>query len=604
MISVETSWVNAVDGVLAAVLFPVAIAILVSGIDDLTLDFVCLYHWLRSRWSRAGAAAPTLEELHRALEKRLAIFVPCWHESPVIAKMIEHNISAINYKSYDFFIGAYPNDEPTLEAVRDLENRFSQVHLAICPHDGPTSKADCLNWIYQRMLLFEEEHGLQFEAVITHDAEDLIHPDSLPITNFYLEAYDMVQIPVLALPTPFRKITHGIYIDEFSEFQLKDMRVREMMGSFIPSNGVGTAYSREALQQLAEKEGNRIFEPGCLTEDYENGMRLHRLGCRQIFVPLRRGPNGFIATREYFPSTLASAIRQRTRWVTGIALQTWERHGWSGHRAQVYWFWRDRKGLVGNPLSLASNLLFLCGFITWLHARIYGHPWGLSQEQFHPVLLAGTLALQALHLTIRIVCVTRLYGWHCALGVPVRVVWGNYVNALATCRAIGRYLAARVRHEPLVWVKTEHAYPSRNALFQHKRRLGEILVGSGYVTEADLVRALASQPPGVRIGEHLVQLGILTEDSLYEALSLQQSLPAGRLNPFEISRQVARSLPRRIIRDWKILPFRIADGSIFLASPEIPNDDLSRRLQGFTRMTLQFRLITPQNFAELARTLL
>ena len=58
---------------------------------------------------------------------------------------------------------------------------------------------------------------------------------------------------------------------------------------------------------------------------------------------------------------------------------------------------------------------------------------------------------------------------------------------------------ARLRYEPLVWLKTEHAYPSRNALMEHKRKLGEILVGSDYVSEIDLTRALGRQPAGMRL---------------------------------------------------------------------------------------------------------
>jgi hypothetical protein len=85
---------------------------------------------------------------------------------------------------------------------------------------------------------------------------------------------------------------------------------------------------------------------------------------------------------------------------------------------------------------------------------------------------------------------------------------------------------------------------------------------------------------------------------------LQQSLPAGRLEPWVISSQVARALPRRVVRDWRVLPFRISSGSMFLASPEIPTDDLARILRGFTRLSLRFHLVTPQNFDELAERLL
>jgi bacteriophage N4 adsorption protein B len=270
----------------------------------------------------------------------------------------------------------------------------------------------------------------------------------------------------------------------------------------------------------------------------------------------------------------------------------------------VYWFWRDRKGLFGNPLSLFSNFLFAYGVLTWLAARMAGGGWGLAKYSLHPALLAVTLAIQVIQSTVRMACVGRLYGSVFALGVPLRTVCGNWINSRATFRAVFGYLRARIRHEPLVWLKTEHAYPSRSALLEHKRKLGEILAGSDYLAEADLQDALETQPAGVRLGEYLVELGKITEDDLYEALSLQQSLPSGRLEPWVISTSVARSLPRRVVRDWKVLPFRISAGSLFLASPEVPTDELSRVIRGFTRLSLRFHLVTPENFEELAESLL
>jgi adsorption protein B len=454
------------------------------------------------------------------------------------------------------------------------------------------------------MLLFEEQQGLQFDIVVTHDAEDLIHPDAFEHINAYADRFEMIQIPVLPLPTPFRNFVHGIYCDEFAEWQIKDMQARQIMGSFVPSNGVGTGFTRQALERLATAEHNLIFEPACLTEDYENGLRLHKLGCAQVFVPLSRMSGGMIATREFFPRTARSAIRQRTRWIMGIGLQSWERHGWRGSFAEVYWFWRDRKGLIGNPLSLFTNFLFGYGLLTWLGTRLSGLPWGLGRHALHSNLLLITLLIQIVQSSVRMTCTGRLYGALFALGVPLRAICANWINTVATLRAISGYLRARIRHEPLVWLKTEHAYPSRNALVEHKRKLGEILVGSAYVDEDDFRKALATQPAGMRIGEYLVKLGNISQDDLYEALSLQQSLPAGRLEPFEISAAVARALPRHVIRDWRVLPFRIAAGSMFLASPEIPTDELSRTVGGFTRLALRFHLVTPSNFEELADSLL
>lgn len=598
MLSQLASWTAQVDTLLAYLLPPLAVAILISGVDDIVLDLFCLYHFVRSRFS----ARPSTTDPRTIPRKRVAIYVPCWRESEVIGRMIEHNLAAIDYKPYDFFIGAYPNDDPTIAVIRELESRFPQVHLAVCPHPGPTSKADCLNWVYQRMLLFEEERGVRFDVLMTHDAEDLIHPDSLLTINLHIGTYDMVQIPVLPLPTPIWKLTHGVYCDEFSEFQLKDMPARAAMGSFTPSNGVGTGFSRESMENLASAETNRIFEPACLTEDYENGIRLHRLGCKQLFVPLAPGGKGFVATREYFPSTRSTAIRQRTRWITGIALQTWERHGWKGTWADVYWFWRDRKGLLANPLSFSTNVLFAAGLVSFAVAHGAGRPWTLPQR-INPALVAASLVLQIVHTGIRMTATARTYGWLFALGVPLRIVWANYINAAASVRAISRYAQARLRHEPLVWVKTEHAYPSRSSLFEHKRKLSEILAGCGYIDAEALQAAIATKPPGMRLGEHLVHSGAITHRELYEALALQQGLPAGDLRPEEIRAVIARGLPRQIIQEWKVLPYRVEAEKLFLASPEIPSDTLTTALRAFTNKTLQFRLITPANFEELTRTL-
>ena len=207
-----------IDRVIALCLPALAVWILISGLDDLFLDLLCFTNWIRRRRGRETPVAPPPEG---APEKQIAILIPLWHEHRVIGPMLEHNLAAIRYEKYAVFAGGYPNDEPTLDALRELEARFTNVHLAICPHDGPTSKADCLNWIYQRMLLYEQEHATRFEVVAVHDAEDLIHPEELRWINHYSGRFGMVQIPVLPLGTPLHRFTHGVYCDEFAEFQTR-----------------------------------------------------------------------------------------------------------------------------------------------------------------------------------------------------------------------------------------------------------------------------------------------------------------------------------------------------------------------------------------------
>ncbi len=588
------------DRLAGGALLPIAAWIFVSGVDDLIVLLAFLRHYA------VAPPSPPWRQVIQAPARRIAVFVPCWREAAVIGDMVTHNRSAIRYRNYDVFIGAYPNDEATVAAGRELESRFDNVHLSRCPHDGPTSKADCLNWIFQRMLLFEEESDVRFDIVLTHDAEDLIHPDELHWINYHSAEFDMVQVPVLPLPTPFRNFTHGLYCDDFAEGHTRDLVARVAMGGFLPSCGVGTGYTRWALEQLAASQSNRIFEPACLTEDYENGLRLKKLGLRQTFVPIQFREGVPMATREYFPRRFGQAVRQRTRWVTGIALQTWKRYGWRGAGRQAYWFWRDRKGLLGNPVSLGANLILVYALATWLLSR-GGPEWGLGATLAHPLLwrlMAVNVVFQVIHLTVRAACVARVYGWIFALGVPLRVVYGNWLNSVATTRAVFTFLRAEIRREPLVWVKTDHAYPCRAALLPHKRPLAEILAGSGYLTTDQLAHALSTMPPGGELAEHLVRTGLLGEQEVYEAISLQLGLALGRIEPAEVHRNVARALPAAVIERWNVFPYRIEAGSLHLASPDLPSDELHEELRRLTRLDIRVELVTPSNFRVLSEELL
>jgi len=239
-------------------LVPVAVWILLSGLDDFFISLV----W--SLTARKSFPWPADSELEQAPERRTAIFVPLWHEHGVIRQMLDHNAVAIQYTDFDFFVGVYPNDEETRQVVADCERRHSRVHLVVVPHDGPTSKADCLNAIHRHMVAYEARHGVRFETIVTHDAEDLIHPESLRLINWYMGEYQMVQVPVLALPTGLGEFTHGLYCDEFAEYQAKDIPVRQKLGGFLPSNGVGTGFDRDALERVAEQRGGRMFDLGTL----------------------------------------------------------------------------------------------------------------------------------------------------------------------------------------------------------------------------------------------------------------------------------------------------------------------------------------------------
>ncbi len=565
--------------------FPLILAVwvLISGLDDLFVYTV--YFWRRARLNSVPGPDPSLPE------KPIAIWVPLWKEDAVIERMLDHNRAAIRYGNHRFFVGVYPNDEATQRAVRAAASRHSNVHVCVCPRPGPTSKADCLNSIHRHMRAEEDRTGMRFEVVLTHDAEDLIHPDSLAWVSRLADDYGMIQTPVLALPTPAAEVTHGVYCDDFAQFHTVELPVRGWLGGFIPSSGVGTAYRRDALDLLASAHTGDVFEPGSLTEDYENGFRLQALGVKQLFAPVRFVDGRPLATREYFPRSLRAAFRQRTRWITGIAFQAWRAHGWGGR--QWYWFWRDRKGLIGNPLSLASNL-YLIAVLAGAESMT-GIPGGLLAA--NGVLCLGQLAARGW-------CTARVYGWGFALSSPVRIPVANLLNALAACAAAWRFGRAVVSGEALAWAKTDHCYPVTGALAYHSRRIGEILALQGVLRKGVLEEALSSKPVGRRAGEHLVSLKLATWDDVYAALSLQTGIPVARINARGIARSVARTLPDDVARQGKLIPLAIGEGHVEVATPEIPGDFAVSLLRAHIQLPVRYRLVTPEAYENLRNQLL
>jgi adsorption protein B len=563
---------------------------LLSGLDDLFVAVV----YLATR--RKRFPWPADRDLEHAPERRIAVFVPLWREHSVIGAMLAHNLSVIRYSNYDIFVGVYPNDELTERAVAEAAQRNPNVHLAVCPHPGPTSKGDCLNWIFRRMQAYELRCRVRFEIILIHDAEDLIHPQSLRLINWFSRRHEMVQVPVLALPTPARELTHGIYCDEFAETQTKDIPVRQRLGGFLPSSGVGTGFDRASLERLAATRGGLIFDPGCLTEDYENGLRFHEMGLRQVFLPIVFDHAGPIATREYFPRKLRAAMRQRSRWVAGLALQGWQHHGWRLPWRQRYWLWRDRKGLIGCLLSPATNLITLYMATGWLSGRPFaGH---IAPAVAWMCSLVGCIT--ALQLAIRAHCCARVYGWPIAALVPLRVLWANHVNGLATFAALLQFARARLRGRDLAWRKTDHVYPAHRGAGHGRPKLGEVLIRMRRLSREEIEEAARTLPRGVRLGEHLVRSRKLSEDDLYIALSAHAGIPLGRPPGRELSRGATRILPAEAARRWNVLPYRVAMGQLHLLTADVPTEEMTRDLMAITGLEIRFRLVRPHDLKELA----
>ena len=202
------------------------------------------------------------------------------------------------------------------------------------------------------MIAYETVDHCTAKAIVLHDAEDVVHPLELKLFDRLIERAAVIQLPVLPLPDPNSRWISGHYCDEFAEAHIKELVVREAVGAAIPLAGVGCAIARRPLAQLAAMQDGRPFAGSSMTEDYEVGLRIGALGLKTMFVrlPARPGEHGVVASRGHFPATLGAAVRQKARWLGGIALAGWDRLGWSGGLGERWMRMRDRRG----PLAACS----------------------------------------------------------------------------------------------------------------------------------------------------------------------------------------------------------------------------------------------------------
>ena len=384
----------------------------------------------------------------------LAIFVPAWDEAAVIASMLRATLSRLDYDDYRIFVGHYRNDPATAAAIASVDD--CRIQPVLVDADGPTTKADCLNHLYDALVAHETMSGRPAKAVALHDAEDVVHPYELRIFDALIDRAAVIQLPVLPLPDPGSRWVSGHYCDEFAEAHMKELVVREAVGAAIPLAGVGCAISRTPLARLAAMADGRPFAGNSMTEDYEVGLRIGALGLKTMFVriPARPGERGVVASRGHFPSTFGSAVRQKARWLGGIALAGWDRLGWSGGLGERWMRVRDRRGPLAALLLVAAyGAAFLWSQI-WL-AEALGAPIRAQLDPLLVTLLTINAWLLAWRILMRACFTAAAYGFGEGLRSIPRLVIGNVIAMLAAARAISLHVGGGAKR----WDKTRHIFP-------------------------------------------------------------------------------------------------------------------------------------------------
>lgn len=422
----------------------------VGAIDEFLIDGV----WL---WMRSKGAAKTgrLTDDHQdELKGIAAVIVPAWHESAVIGAMVSHCLESWPQRNLRIYVGVYRNDQPTLAALTVLAND-PRLRVVLHDRDGPTTKADCLNRLYRALCEDEHRSGKRVRSIILHDAEDMVHPAALSLMDGALDHADFVQLPVRPEPQASSRWIAGHYCDEFAEAHSRDMVVRNWLKAGLPSSGVGCAFSREAIDRILERRGgSEPFAADCLTEDYEAGLLVSETGGNSCFLRVRDRLGNLVATREFFPGTLTASVRQKTRWLHGIAFQGWERLGWNGRGHDLWMRLRDRRGALVAVVLTAAYLLILISPIVRL-GEASGAITPLVPDPLVKALLLFNLFSFVWRLTLRFGFTAHEYGLAEGLRALLRFPIGNIISIMAGRRALVAYLRVLLGGK-LQWDHTVH----------------------------------------------------------------------------------------------------------------------------------------------------
>lgn len=436
------------------------IGIALGGADDLAVDFAFFIRAGWRRWVKHRTTSPILADFAAPQPSgRIAIFVAAWDEANVIGAMLGTALARLDHPDYRIYVGTYPNDPATIAAVEAVAARDRRVRLVVGNVSGPTTKAANLNTIWHALADEEQGDGIRTRAIVLHDAEDVVHAQELRIFDRLIGSYHAVQLPVLPMVQRGSRLVSGHYCDEFAEAHAKQLLVRQGLGAGLPLAGVGCAISREALEAVAASRGGDPFDAHSLTEDYELGLHIAALGGRSILARVRETRGGpLIAVRAYFPATLDAAVRQKARWMVGIALAGWDRIGW-GHRFALGDHWmrmRDRRGPIAVVVLAAAYLALVASALAGLaHATLEVPRLPLTIPAW--VLIANAVLL-IWRLGMRAGFTVAAYGWREGVWSVPRALVGNYIALLAARRAIMRYIAM-LNGAPLRWDKTAHAFP-------------------------------------------------------------------------------------------------------------------------------------------------
>jgi glycosyltransferase XagB len=299
--------------------------------------------WMVDSWRIPEAAAETTFPEPDEPRLSFSLLVPARHEERVLASTITRLLDQ-DHPEFEIIVVVGHDDERTAAVAQQVAETDERVCVIVDQH-GLKNKPRALNTALPHCA---------GDVVGVFDAEDQVAPDLLRHVDatFRKDRAHVVQggVQLMNFRTSWWSLRNVLeYFFWFSSRLHFHARAR-----FIPLGG-NTVFVRT---DLLRKAGG--WDPDCLAEDCELGVRLSSWGARVsvAFEPA-------LATREETPPTLRGLFKQRTRWNQGylqvLRKGEWRRLPTSAQRAMAVYllampFAQALAGVM-IPVALATMLV-------------------------------------------------------------------------------------------------------------------------------------------------------------------------------------------------------------------------------------------------------
>jgi type IV pilus assembly protein PilB len=127
----------------------------------------------------------------------------------------------------------------------------------------------------------------------------------------------------------------------------------------------------------------------------------------------------------------------------------------------------------------------------------------------------------------------------------------------------------------------------------NQRKLGEILVQQGSLSEQQLLSALENNQLNGRIGEYLLSEGLIKETQLIQAIAQQFHHEYVELDDFIVDPGLFELIPANIAMQLNVVPYELKVNNTLVVIYSDPFDlTLLKKLENITKLRVEFRLST------------